>query len=426
MKQTYYIIFFCIFAQINAYHVTFLTPPYYSHFHTLHKAAIQLKKDHPEYTIQFFTTNTSHKIPDVSIQELKKLEIQYESLNKSSQWFARAIDSVPALLEKVPHTDLIVYDFMALEAWIYGAYTNTPTICSIPVPLGPLNYKNVVFQEKIKEHKKSIETLEKTYNLNIMDFIEYESFYVFLPSQQLNIIGTFQNFNEASDFTQNRKLAALAYAIDQTPSPIDKKGFTFPHIEQNQKVIYINFGTIVNKMGFAQPLIKNILEWLVQDFANDPEYIFILGNVHDAKKNIPNPPANFHVHTSMVPQTDILKASDVFMTHCGAHSVNEGINAHVPLLAIPFLFDQHRSAQNIDELEIGIGFLHKPQDRDKAVLSKHKFLKRDSLTQKTLHEAIIELTQNADVYKSNLEKVTSIPPQSFAQCIIDFLEQHYA
>ena len=414
----------CVYAQIDAYHVTFISPPYYSHFHTLQKAAVELKTAHPEYTVQFLTTNTSHKISEQSLQEFKKIGVMYESLNKSKQWFARAIDSVPTLLDKVPHTDVIVYDFMALEGWIYGAYTNTATICSIPVPLGPFNKDNVVYQEKIQEHKKNIETLEKTYNISILDHVEYESFYIFLPSQQLNVIGTFQNFNEASDFTKNRALATIAYAIDRSPSPVDKKGFTFPTIKPEQKVVYINFGTIINKMGFAQPLIQDIFSWLVQDFGNDPEYVFILGNVHNATKNIPNPPANFHVYNSMVPQLDILKASDVFMTHCGAHSVNEGINAHVPLLAVPFLFDQHRSAENIQNLGIGISFLHKPQDRDKAVLSKYKFLKRDSLTRNSLKQSIIELTHNAQQYKQRLEQVTSMSPQSFAQHIINFLESH--
>ena len=56
---------------------------------------------------------------------------------------------------------------------------------------------------------------------------------------------------------------------------------------------------------------------------------------------------------SFVPQIEVLKHADVFLTHCGMNSINEALCEGVPMVAMPFLNDQITNARRITELGLG-------------------------------------------------------------------------
>jgi MGT family glycosyltransferase len=63
-------------------------------------------------------------------------------------------------------------------------------------------------------------------------------------------------------------------------------------------------------------------------------------------------PGNIYVY-SYVPQVEVLRHADVFLTHCGMNSVNEAMSRGVPMVAMPFINDQISNAKKIIELGIG-------------------------------------------------------------------------
>lgn len=63
-------------------------------------------------------------------------------------------------------------------------------------------------------------------------------------------------------------------------------------------------------------------------------------------------PANFHIYPS-VPQLEVLKAADVFITHGGLNSVTESLYYGVPMVVIPFVTDQPTNAAQIKSLGLG-------------------------------------------------------------------------
>lgn len=63
-------------------------------------------------------------------------------------------------------------------------------------------------------------------------------------------------------------------------------------------------------------------------------------------------PENFII-APYVPQLEVLEQSDVFITHGGMNSVNEGIHFSVPLVVIPHDKDQPMVAQRLSELHAG-------------------------------------------------------------------------
>ena len=63
-------------------------------------------------------------------------------------------------------------------------------------------------------------------------------------------------------------------------------------------------------------------------------------------------PENFII-APYVPQLEVLEQADVFVTHGGMNSVNEGIHYQVPLVVIPHDKDQPMVARRLTELDAG-------------------------------------------------------------------------
>ncbi|MFL6158448.1 MAG: nucleotide disphospho-sugar-binding domain-containing protein [Marmoricola sp.] len=64
-------------------------------------------------------------------------------------------------------------------------------------------------------------------------------------------------------------------------------------------------------------------------------------------------PANFLVRTRL-PQLQILEKADVFVTHGGMNSVQEGLYYEVPVIVVPQQIEQSINGRRIAELGAGI------------------------------------------------------------------------
>ena len=63
-------------------------------------------------------------------------------------------------------------------------------------------------------------------------------------------------------------------------------------------------------------------------------------------------PSNFHIY-SWVSQVQVLKMTDVFVTHGGMNSVSEALVAGVPMVVIPHGSDQSVNGQCVEKLGVG-------------------------------------------------------------------------
>lgn len=136
----------------------------------------------------------------------------------------------------------------------------------------------------------------------------------------------------------------------------DRHEEEFQITKAQNPVIYISLGTVVKgAVSFFRKCIKAF-----QD--EDVTVIMSVGKNFHIKK-LGMLPANFYVHNS-VPQLQVLKLADVFVTHGGMNSVSEAFVYGVPMVAIPFIADQPVNARRIEELELGCQLCYKKISSD--------------------------------------------------------------
>jgi len=126
----------------------------------------------------------------------------------------------------------------------------------------------------------------------------------------------------------------------QRPSDCDT---VIPYEQMHHPIVYISLGSIISNRGFCKECIRAF-------GGKDMSVILNTGNV--APESLGRIPDNIYAY-SFVPQIEVLKNADIFLTHCGMNSVNESLFAGVPMVAMPFVNDQTENAKRIVELGLG-------------------------------------------------------------------------
>lgn len=129
------------------------------------------------------------------------------------------------------------------------------------------------------------------------------------------------------------------------PSVYDRKAKSFDFVKGENPVVYISLGTIVRGAG---SFFRTCME-AFRDEAVD--VIISTGQKFDIRR-LKNIPPNVHIYKS-VPQVEVLKMADVFVTHGGMNSVSEALTAAVPMVVIPFSSDQPTNARSVEKLGVG-------------------------------------------------------------------------
>ena len=129
------------------------------------------------------------------------------------------------------------------------------------------------------------------------------------------------------------------------PSIYERKSCRFDFVKSESPVVYISLGTVIKgAVSFFQNCIDAFR------FENI-DVIISVGQKFDVKK-LKNIPSNVHIYKS-VPQLDVLKMADVFVTHGGMNSVSEALVCGTPMVVIPFVSDQPVNARCIEKLGVG-------------------------------------------------------------------------
>ncbi|MCR3760573.1 glycosyl transferase [Clostridium felsineum] len=253
---------------------------------------------------------------------------------------------IEAVFNSKDRFDYIVYDSTFIFGVEMGRVLNIPAISSTTT-FGI----NETILKKVVEKLSLSGLMGVLNNHSILDFARYleESFHMKFPKTlgevvrqgTINFVYTsryFQPYNES--FDESYKFIG--------PSIIDRKEAIEFNINnpENKKVIYISLGTIFNNsLEFYENCFKAFGDMNVQ-------VIMSVGKKVDIKtfKDIPS---NFEVF-NYVPQLEVLKNTDIFITHGGMNSTNEGLYYDIPLILIPQFADQPIVAKRVAELGAGV------------------------------------------------------------------------
>jgi len=401
----------------NVRNVTFISVPFSGHCHILMKYALDLAREKKkDQNISFLVTGWENiRVANESLQTLQKAGIRVQVINDAALnspapmtfTFPRVCNLVDQVVEEVKGSDLIIYDFFAIEGFLAGDALGIPTICSIPAIVGPFNPNNADFKEGIARNRPFLETIKTKFSIDLTTRLEMVSDAFLLPSKSENIIWSWPELIKASDFLLHRNMAKVTFARPEKELP---QTSDFPvKLKPQQKLIYVSLGTVVtknlwNNIPEVRAFVSDILQELVRGFGGNEAYQIIVSTGRPPHEVIQNAPSNFHLFEH-VAQEQVLAQADLFITHGGGNSVNEAIDAETPMIVIPFFGDQHLSALDVATLRIGLAFGHTPQDRERAINTEARLFYRETLhDMKSLTGAVIEVISDC-AFKENIRKV---------------------
>ncbi|QWG70314.1 glycosyl transferase (plasmid) [Bacillus mycoides] len=164
---------------------------------------------------------------------------------------------------------------------------------------------------------------------------------------------------------------------------------------KNKKVVFISMGTVFNE----QP---EFYEKCFEAFKGiDATVILVVGkkiNINQFK----DIPYNFKVY-NYVPQLEVLKHTDVFVTHGGMNSSSEALYYGVPLVVVPVTGDQPLVAKRVAEVGAGIGLNRKELTPELLREAVKKVM--DDATFKEKSRKVGETLRDAGGYKKAIEEI---------------------
>ncbi len=121
--------------------------------------------------------------------------------------------------------------------------------------------------------------------------------------------------------------------------------FPFEKLE-NKKVMYISMGTIYNND-------TSLIRLFIDTFRHTDWIVVISAGYNMDISQLENIPGNIIIKR-YVPQLQILKRVDLFITHGGMNSISEAILCNIPMIVIPQSADQPVVARRIEMLGAGV------------------------------------------------------------------------
>ena len=290
-----------------------------------------------------------HKVSYVNAEEYRaKIErtgaqfIPYENYpdlpteqQKKTMCFRAAFDTAMNLEKKF---DLLIYEMFFYPGIKLAQNLGIPSVRQFSQPAwNEKTYANSTWLLKLssllidsqvmgKKNKQHMGLADKT----LSEAIIYDR-------PQLNIVYVPQIFQaERESFAED-----YVFTVPMSESvPLSQN---IPYGEMKPPIVYISLGSIISNKGFCKMCIRAFggkdMSIILNTGRIDPE---TLGKI----------PGNMYAY-SFVPQLEVLKHADVFLTHCGMNSINEAISDGVPMVAMPLMNDQLSNARRIVELGIG-------------------------------------------------------------------------
>jgi len=251
--------------------------------------------------------------------------------------------------------DVVIYDSAAMWGYVAARCHGLPQICFVTTfvldgslhMLGARNlalfiWKSLPHAPKLLRWKNSMANEFGPDNSG--GITEYAA---------LNIVFSSQAFHPENNFIDER-FRFVGPSIDTT---VRSEDYPFDKLEEDKPCVYISLGTINNqdvdfyKTAFAA-------------FAGFRAQFILSAGAHTNLTQFGNIPDNFIVK-NYVPQLEILRKADVFVTHGGMNSVHEGLYYGVPEIVIPQQLEQYINGKRV--VETGVGLIPKGHHVGKQV-----------------------------------------------------------
>lgn len=237
--------------------------------------------------------------------------------------------------------DLIICDSIFGGACFLRQMTDIPVICShssfamshAPVPQRMLEAGT---HPQLDYCYQILDRLCKTYHIKKPTLEQ-----VFTSKEELNIVYTSESFNGDNGVKEPEYI------------------FAGPSLNRTQESENIDFSTIENRpliyiaLGSLNTDFLDFYKTCISAFRDTNYFVFMSIGRKCEVSQLGEIPSNFYVK-NFLPQLEILKHADVFITHAGFNSVNEALYNGVPMLALPLVNDQHMVAKRLASMELGV------------------------------------------------------------------------
>ncbi|WP_026884933.1 macrolide family glycosyltransferase [Clostridium akagii] len=290
-------------------------------------------------------------------------------------------ETISEILEKIKNIkfDYIVYSAMFPYANIISQILKIPTISSFAIfatkeELRPANSLSIN-ENQIKNYqntgiyKNVAGKLEKTYNIKMPEIVD-----MYFNMGDINIAYTSKYFVPHPEYYSENFIFIGPPIYDGE----DNLDFPFEKLE-GKEVIYISLGTVFNNTS------SKLYDIFFKSFANSD--VIVVMSAYNVDLSSFDIPSNFIVR-NYVPQSKILKYTDVAITHAGMNSTNDLLYNNIPFVAIPIGADQPYMAGRASELGAAIS------------------LDKDKLTSEILKNSVKEVLINPS-YLENIKKISS-------------------
>ncbi|GMT33323.1 hypothetical protein PFISCL1PPCAC_24620, partial [Pristionchus fissidentatus] len=249
------------------------------------------------------------------------------------------------------------------------------------------NYRSVRYTTGYKKHMKLISSwIEDIYGLfdvtvkpRIPDFPGVKAM---LASASF----VFLNTDPLFDFprpTVHKIIEIGGISVNVEPNALDKHFSSL--LSLRSRTVFISFGSITTSFLMPEEWKKTIVE--VARRMPDVTFIWKYEKPADFEnESIPN-----LICVEWAPQVDLLNDPrlSLFITHAGMGSVNEGLLAGIPMIAIPVIGDQFRNAQLLKRTGAALNF----NKFDLVHTSKFEAIVREALNSVELKSAAARNSQ---------------------------------
>lgn len=253
---------------------------------------------------------------------------------------------LPGLMAEIQREqpDLVIYDSLALGAALAAHRLGVPTVASISTFVlkgarGMITLRDMLrimgqFVPRIPRFSRARRALVKAYGQPLPDSL--------VPVKaDFNLVFTARELQPETDFVDAR-FAFVGPSID----PNSRQNADFPFEQLTRKpLIYISLGTI-------HTADRDFYQQCFEAFRASPGQVIVSAGSTDLSALGQIPP-NF-IARSSVPQLEILRRADLFITHGGMNSVQESLYFGVPMVLLPQQTEQLFNGRIVAQAGAGI------------------------------------------------------------------------
>lgn len=256
----------------------------------------------------------------------------YQNHKQLSEQIKNAYNCARSIISKY---DLVIYEQFFFLGKHLAQEFNKPVVRIFTAPATNKRLMNEFIQTgplSIFKNKWICKAFTKDIVKNILMKTDNWLDEIIYNPPKLNLVYTFKEYQPYINEFNDEQYKFIG------PSIYDRnESFVF---HKTRPIIYISLGSVVKgKNSFYSKCFE----------AFKDENVDVILSTKNQLKNVPS---NFHIYNH-VPQTEVLKITDLFITHGGMNSVSEALVSNTPMLVIPFASDQFVNADRVEKLNVG-------------------------------------------------------------------------